>query len=224
MLTMLNNTRLDSWKGNSSHFDWGPEESGTFLLKLELSPAKVSIFKVAEKMISYLLFIGFGCQERKESAVFSVFCLSLPFSGLKPGSLCWSLSLIHLGTCLLSLQQRQCPFYNWLFSSKAFQKRFIPLEHYTHSVSLYLPTLLFFRFVCKNSGVLFENQLLQIGLRSEFRQNLGKSFAFLSSLLPISILSLLFPISRSICPYYLNGLLQRDQNCTQFSGSGLTEV
>lgn len=31
------------------------------------------------------------------------------------------------------------------------------------------------RFVCKNNGVLFENQLLQIGLKSEFRQNLGKS-------------------------------------------------
>lgn len=29
------------------------------------------------------------------------------------------------------------------------------------------------RFVCKNNGVLFENQLLQIGLKSEFRQNLG---------------------------------------------------
>lgn len=31
------------------------------------------------------------------------------------------------------------------------------------------------RFVCKNNGVLFENQLLQIGLKSEFRQNLGKN-------------------------------------------------
>ncbi|ELV12600.1 AP-2 complex subunit alpha-2 [Tupaia chinensis] len=30
----------------------------------------------------------------------------------------------------------------------------------------------FARFVCKNNGVLFENQLLQIGLKSEFRQNL----------------------------------------------------
>ncbi|KAJ7423031.1 AP-2 complex subunit alpha-2-like protein [Willisornis vidua] len=34
----------------------------------------------------------------------------------------------------------------------------------------------FARFVCKNNGVLFENQLLQIGLKSEFRQNLGKIF------------------------------------------------
>lgn len=31
------------------------------------------------------------------------------------------------------------------------------------------------RFVCKNNGVLFENQLLQIGVKSEFRQNLGVS-------------------------------------------------
>uniref|UniRef100_A0A8C6X9G2 AP-2 complex subunit alpha n=1 Tax=Naja naja TaxID=35670 RepID=A0A8C6X9G2_NAJNA len=33
-------------------------------------------------------------------------------------------------------------------------------------------------FVCKNNGVLFENQLLQIGLKSEFRQNLGRMFIF----------------------------------------------
>ncbi|KAG8515717.1 AP-2 complex subunit alpha-2, partial [Galemys pyrenaicus] len=36
----------------------------------------------------------------------------------------------------------------------------------------------FARFVCKNNGVLFENQLLQIGLKSEFRQNLGRMFVF----------------------------------------------
>ncbi|XP_043403871.1 AP-2 complex subunit alpha-2 isoform X1 [Chelonia mydas] len=34
------------------------------------------------------------------------------------------------------------------------------------------------KFVCKNNGVLFENQLLQIGLKSEFRQNLGRMFIF----------------------------------------------
>lgn len=42
----------------------------------------------------------------------------------------------------------------------------------THTLSL-VP-----RFVCKNNGVLFENQLLQIGLKSEFRQNLGRMFIF----------------------------------------------
>ncbi|XP_018421164.1 PREDICTED: AP-2 complex subunit alpha-2 isoform X1 [Nanorana parkeri] len=36
----------------------------------------------------------------------------------------------------------------------------------------------YFKFICKNNGVLFENQLLQIGLKSEFRQNLGRMFIF----------------------------------------------
>lgn len=53
-----------------------------------------------------------------------------------------------------------------------------------YAVSVYLSaTLLTFmykcmpficRFVCKNNGVIFENQLLQIGLKSEYRQNLGE--------------------------------------------------
>uniref|UniRef100_A0A669B2F6 AP-2 complex subunit alpha n=1 Tax=Oreochromis niloticus TaxID=8128 RepID=A0A669B2F6_ORENI len=34
----------------------------------------------------------------------------------------------------------------------------------------------FLRFVCKNNGVLFENQLLQIGIKSEYRQNLGEYY------------------------------------------------
>uniref|UniRef100_A0A8C5BXX4 AP-2 complex subunit alpha n=1 Tax=Gadus morhua TaxID=8049 RepID=A0A8C5BXX4_GADMO len=34
------------------------------------------------------------------------------------------------------------------------------------------------RFICKNNGVLFENQLLQIGLKSEYRQNLGRIYVF----------------------------------------------
>uniref|UniRef100_A0A8C5PDV4 AP-2 complex subunit alpha n=1 Tax=Leptobrachium leishanense TaxID=445787 RepID=A0A8C5PDV4_9ANUR len=36
----------------------------------------------------------------------------------------------------------------------------------------------FHKFICKNNGVLFENQLLQIGLKCEFRQNLGRVFIF----------------------------------------------
>ncbi|XP_029102615.1 AP-2 complex subunit alpha-2-like isoform X6 [Scleropages formosus] len=36
----------------------------------------------------------------------------------------------------------------------------------------------FLRFVCKNNGVLFENQLLQIGVKSEYRQNLGRMYLF----------------------------------------------
>ncbi|XP_045887986.1 AP-2 complex subunit alpha-2 isoform X2 [Micropterus dolomieu] len=34
------------------------------------------------------------------------------------------------------------------------------------------------RFVCKNNGVIYENQLLQIGLKSEYRQNLGRMYVF----------------------------------------------
>ncbi|TFJ96939.1 leucine-rich repeat and IQ domain-containing protein 1 [Platysternon megacephalum] len=34
------------------------------------------------------------------------------------------------------------------------------------------------KFVCKNNGVLFENQLLQIGVKSGFRQNLGRMYLF----------------------------------------------
>ena len=36
----------------------------------------------------------------------------------------------------------------------------------------------FFKFVSKNNGVLFENDLLQIGVKSEFRQNLGRLTLF----------------------------------------------
>lgn len=34
------------------------------------------------------------------------------------------------------------------------------------------------KFVCKNNGVLFENDLLQIGVKSEYRQNLGRIGVF----------------------------------------------
>ncbi|KAM9860468.1 AP-2 complex subunit alpha-2 isoform 1-T1 [Aulostomus maculatus] len=36
----------------------------------------------------------------------------------------------------------------------------------------------FSRFICKNNGVLYENQLLQVGLKSEYRQNLGRMYVF----------------------------------------------
>ena len=32
--------------------------------------------------------------------------------------------------------------------------------------------------MCKNNGVLFENDLLQIGVKSEYRQNLGRIGVF----------------------------------------------
>ena len=34
------------------------------------------------------------------------------------------------------------------------------------------------RFIAKSNGVLFENDLLQIGVKSEFRQNLGRVMLF----------------------------------------------
>lgn len=39
-------------------------------------------------------------------------------------------------------------------------------------------TKTYFRFVCRNNGVLFENDLIQIGVKSEFRQNLGRLVIF----------------------------------------------
>jgi len=39
---------------------------------------------------------------------------------------------------------------------------------------LFYVFMIFYRFVCKNNGVLFENDLIQIGVKSEFRQNLGR--------------------------------------------------
>lgn len=34
------------------------------------------------------------------------------------------------------------------------------------------------RFVCKNNGVLYESDLIQIGVKSEYRQNLGRITLF----------------------------------------------
>jgi hypothetical protein len=39
---------------------------------------------------------------------------------------------------------------------------------------LFYVFMIFYRFVCKHNGVLFENDLIQIGVKSEFRQNLGR--------------------------------------------------
>ena len=35
-----------------------------------------------------------------------------------------------------------------------------------------------FRFINKNNGVLFENDLLQIGVKSEYREDLGRLWVF----------------------------------------------
>jgi hypothetical protein len=49
------------------------------------------------------------------------------------------------------------------------------LQYYKNQWFVFLyPWFFSYRFVCKNNGVLFENDLIQIGVKSEFRQNLGR--------------------------------------------------
>ena len=35
-----------------------------------------------------------------------------------------------------------------------------------------------YRFICKHNGVLYENDLIQIGIKSEYRQNLARVGVF----------------------------------------------
>lgn len=42
-----------------------------------------------------------------------------------------------------------------------------------------------YKLVCKNNGILFENDLLQIGVKSEFRQNLGRICLFYGNKTPL---------------------------------------
>uniref|UniRef100_A0A673ATJ4 AP-2 complex subunit alpha n=1 Tax=Sphaeramia orbicularis TaxID=375764 RepID=A0A673ATJ4_9TELE len=53
------------------------------------------------------------------------------------------------------------------------------------------------RFVCKNNGVLFENQLLQIGIKSEYRQNLGRMYLFFGNKTSVQFASFTTTVS---CP------------------------
>uniref|UniRef100_A0A8C8EGE2 AP-2 complex subunit alpha n=1 Tax=Oncorhynchus tshawytscha TaxID=74940 RepID=A0A8C8EGE2_ONCTS len=55
----------------------------------------------------------------------------------------------------------------------------------------------FLRFVCKNNGVLFENQLLQIGIKSEYRQNLGRMYLFYGNKTSVQFVSFSTTVS---CP------------------------
>ena len=49
-----------------------------------------------------------------------------------------------------------------------------------------VPTRL--RFICKNNGVLFENDILQIGIKSEYRLNLGRVGIFFGNKTPIALM------------------------------------
>ncbi|XP_028311612.1 AP-2 complex subunit alpha-2 isoform X1 [Gouania willdenowi] len=53
------------------------------------------------------------------------------------------------------------------------------------------------KFVCKNNGVLFENQLLQIGIKSEYRQNLGRMYLFYGNKTSVQFASFTTTVS---CP------------------------
>uniref|UniRef100_H2TZY9 AP-2 complex subunit alpha n=1 Tax=Takifugu rubripes TaxID=31033 RepID=H2TZY9_TAKRU len=57
-------------------------------------------------------------------------------------------------------------------------------------------------FVCKNNGVLFENQLLQIGIKSEYRQNLGRMYLFYGNKTSVQFASFSTTVS---CPGELQG-------------------
>jgi AP-2 complex subunit alpha len=43
--------------------------------------------------------------------------------------------------------------------------------------------------ICKNNGVLFENELIQIGVKAEYRQNLGRVGIFYGnkSITPLTV-------------------------------------
>ncbi|KAL7854390.1 hypothetical protein SRHO_G00165800 [Serrasalmus rhombeus] len=75
----------------------------------------------------------------------------------------------------------------------------------------------FSRFVCKNNGVLYENQLLQIGLKSEFRQNLGRMYVFYGNKTSTQFLNF---SSSVLCHEPLNAhiLLQENRDATNKSG------
>ncbi|KAI5618691.1 AP-2 complex subunit alpha-2 isoform X2, partial [Silurus asotus] len=60
------------------------------------------------------------------------------------------------------------------------------------------------KFVCKNNGVLFENQLLQIGIKSEYRQNLGRMYLFYGNKTSVQFIGFTTTVS---CPGELHSQL-----------------
>uniref|UniRef100_A0AAQ6ACT4 AP-2 complex subunit alpha n=1 Tax=Amphiprion ocellaris TaxID=80972 RepID=A0AAQ6ACT4_AMPOC len=68
----------------------------------------------------------------------------------------------------------------------------------------------FLRFVCKNNGVLFENQLLQIGIKSEYRQNLGRMYLFYGNKTSVQFASFTTSVS---CPGELQSHILSVQLC-----------
>ncbi|MBN3324140.1 AP2A2 protein, partial [Atractosteus spatula] len=76
------------------------------------------------------------------------------------------------------------------------------------------------KFVCKNNGVLFENQLLQIGIKSEYRQNLGRMYLFYGNKTSVQFLSFSTTVS---CPGDLQSHILHSSCVTQCRGVMLGE-
>jgi len=62
------------------------------------------------------------------------------------------------------------------------------------------------KFICKNNGGLFENDLLQIGVKSEFRQNLGRLTLFYGNKTAI-------PFNSFVTQIECTGVLSSQLNC-----------
>lgn len=60
------------------------------------------------------------------------------------------------------------------------------------------------KFICKNNGVLFENDILQIGIKSEYRLNLGRVGIFFGNKTPIALQG--FSTSVTLSDSLANGL------------------
>ncbi|XP_029292913.1 AP-2 complex subunit alpha-2 isoform X3 [Cottoperca gobio] len=75
----------------------------------------------------------------------------------------------------------------------------------------------FLRFVCKNNGVLFENQLLQIGIKSEYRQNLGRMYLFYGNKTSVQFASFTTTVS---CPGELQSQLNASDQTSGTTGRG----
>ncbi|XP_029292912.1 AP-2 complex subunit alpha-2 isoform X2 [Cottoperca gobio] len=73
------------------------------------------------------------------------------------------------------------------------------------------------KFVCKNNGVLFENQLLQIGIKSEYRQNLGRMYLFYGNKTSVQFASFTTTVS---CPGELQSQLNASDQTSGTTGRG----
>uniref|UniRef100_A0A8D0KNL4 AP-2 complex subunit alpha n=1 Tax=Salvator merianae TaxID=96440 RepID=A0A8D0KNL4_SALMN len=72
----------------------------------------------------------------------------------------------------------QCDAFQMLLDSGLRLADYVPRQRGPMAKIVIGKAVVYNEFVCKNNGVLFENQLLQIGVKSEFRQNLGRMYLF----------------------------------------------